>query len=129
RPARNSLDAVSDRDAVLEFLAAAAICAMHLSRLAEEIVVWMSAPFSFVTLPDRWTTGSSIMPQKRNPDAAELVRGKSGRIFGALVAVLTMMKGLPLAYSKDLHEDKEQLFDAADTIEIALAATTGMIED
>ncbi len=129
RPARNSLDAVSDRDAVLEFLAAAAICAMHLSRLAEEIVVWMSAPFSFVTLPDRWTTGSSIMPQKRNPDAAELVRGKAGRIFGALVAVLTMMKGLPLAYSKDLQEDKEQLFDAADTIEIALAAMTGMIED
>jgi len=114
---------------VLEFLAAASICAVHLSRLAEEIVIWMSAPFGFVRLPDRWTTGSSIMPQKRNPDAAELVRGKAGRIFGALQAVLTMMKGLPLTYSKDMQEDKEQLFDAADTIEIVLAAMTGMIQD
>ena len=96
RPTRNSLDSVSDRDCVLEFLAAASICAMHLSRLAEEIIIWMSAPFGFVRLPDRWTTGSSIMPQKRNPDAAELVRGKTGRVFGALVALLTMMKGLPL---------------------------------
>lgn len=129
RPTRNSLDTVSDRDAVLEFLAAASIAAMHLSRLAEEIIIWMSAPFGFVRLPDRWTTGSSIMPQKRNPDAAELVRGKTGRIFGALIAVLTMMKGLPLAYSKDLQEDKEQLFDAADTLEIILAAMTGMVED
>jgi argininosuccinate lyase len=129
RPARNSLDAVSDRDGVLEFLAVASICAVHLSRLAEEIIVWMSAPFAFVRLPDRWTTGSSIMPQKRNPDAAELVRGKAGRIFGALIAGLTMMKGLPLAYSKDLQEDKEQLFDAADTLEIVLAAMAGMIED
>jgi argininosuccinate lyase len=102
---------------------------MHLSRLAEEIIVWMSAPFSFVRLPDRWTTGSSIMPQKRNPDAAELVRGKTGRVVGALAAVLTMMKGLPLAYSKDMQEDKEQLFDAADTLELVLAATTGMIRD
>src|SRR6476660_810292 len=129
RPTANSLDSVSDRDFALEALAAAAICAVHLSRLAEEIVLWTSPQFGFVTLSDAFTTGSSIMPQKRNPDAAELVRGKAGRIFGALVAVLTMMKGLPLAYSKDLQEDKEQLFDAADTIEIALAAMTGMIED
>lgn len=128
-PTRNSLDSVADRDAVLEFLAAASICAVHLSRLAEEIVIWMSAPFGFVRLPDRWTTGSSIMPQKRNPDAAELVRGKAGRIFGALQAVLTMMKGLPLTYSKDMQEDKEQLFNAADTLEIALAALTGMVQD
>jgi argininosuccinate lyase len=102
---------------------------VHLSRLAEEIIVWMSAPFSFVRLSDRWTTGSSIMPQKRNPDAAELVRGKAGRIFGSLIAVLTMMKGLPLTYSKDMQEDKERLFDAADTIDIVLAAMTGMVED
>jgi argininosuccinate lyase len=128
-PTRNSLDSVSDRDSLLEFIAAASICAVHLSRLAEEIIVWMSAPFAFVRLPDRWTTGSSIMPQKRNPDAAELVRGKSGRIFGALTALLTVMKGLPLAYSKDMQEDKEQLFDAADTLEIVLAAMTGMIQD
>jgi argininosuccinate lyase len=102
---------------------------VHLSRLAEEIIIWMSAPFGFVRLPDRWTTGSSIMPQKRNPDAAELVRGKSGRIFGAFTAVLTVMKGLPLTYSKDMQEDKEQLFDAADTLELVLAAMTGMIQD
>ncbi len=129
RATRNSLDSVSDRDFILEFLSAASIAAVHLSRLAEEIIVWMSAPFSFVRLPDRWTTGSSIMPQKRNPDAAELVRGKSGRIFGSLMALLTMMKGLPLTYSKDMQEDKEQLFDAADTLEIVLAAMTGMIQD
>jgi argininosuccinate lyase len=128
-PTRNSLDSVSDRDSILEFLSAAAICAMHLSRLAEEIVIWMSAPFGFVRLPDQWTTGSSMMPQKRNPDAAELVRGKTGRVVGALVAVLTMMKGLPLTYSKDMQEDKEQLFDAADTLEIVLAAMTGMVQD
>jgi argininosuccinate lyase len=128
-PSRNSLDAVSDRDAVLEFLSAASICAVHLSRLAEEIVLWMSSPFSFIRLPDRWTTGSSIMPQKRNPDAAELVRGKTGRVVGALVAAVTMMKGLPLTYGKDMQEDKEQLFDAADTLELVLAATTGMVHD
>jgi argininosuccinate lyase len=128
-PTRNSLDSVSDRDSLLEFMAACSICAMHLSRLAEEIIVWMSPPFGFVRLPDRWTTGSSIMPQKRNPDAAELVRGKAGRVIGSLVATLTMMKGLPLAYSKDMQEDKEQVFDAADTIEIALAAMTGMMQD
>ena len=128
-PTRNSLDSVSDRDSLLEFMSAAAICAMHLSRLAEEIIIWMSAPFGFVRLPDRWTTGSSMMPQKRNPDAAELVRGKTGRVIGSLVALLTVMKGLPLTYSKDMQEDKEQLFDAADAIEIVLAAMTGMIED
>jgi argininosuccinate lyase len=128
-PTRNSLDSVSDRDSLLEFMSAAAICAMHLSRLAEEIVIWMSAPFGFVRLPDRWTTGSSMMPQKRNPDAAELVRGKTGRIFGSLMALLTVMKGLPLAYAKDTQEDKEQLFDAADTLELVLAAMMGMIQD
>jgi argininosuccinate lyase len=128
-PTRNSLDTVSDRDSLLEFMAAASICAMHLSRLAEEIIIWMSAPFGFVKLPDRWTTGSSMMPQKRNPDAAELVRGKTGRVVGALVSLLTVMKGLPLAYAKDTQEDKEPLFDAADTLEIVLAATTGMIQD
>ena len=128
-PTRNSLDSVSDRDSLLEFMAAAAICAVHLSRLAEEIIIWMSAPFGFVRLPDRWTTGSSMMPQKRNPDAAELVRGKTGRVIGSLVSLLTVMKGLPLAYAKDTQEDKEPLFDAADTLEIVLAATTGMVED
>ncbi|MFL4995526.1 MAG: argininosuccinate lyase [Microvirga sp.] len=128
-PTRNSLDTVSDRDSLLEFMAAASICAIHLSRLAEETIIWMSAPFGFVRLPDRWTTGSSMMPQKRNPDAAELVRGKSGRVVGSLVSLLTVMKGLPLAYAKDTQEDKEPLFDAADTLEIVLAATTGMIQD
>src|SRR3954453_6217546 len=128
-PTRNSLDSVADRDGVLEFLAAASICAVHLSRLAEEIVIWMSAPFGFIRLPDRWTTGSSIMPQKRNPDAAELVRGEAGRIFGSLQSVLAMMKGLPLTYSKDMQEDKEQLFDAADTLELVLAAAAGMVQD
>ena len=128
-PTRNSLDTVSDRDSLLEFMAAASICAMHLSRLAEEIIIWMSAPFGFVKLPDRWTTGSSMMPQKRNPDAAELVRGKTGRVIGSLVSLLTVMKGLPLAYAKDTQEDKEPLFDAADSLEIVLAATTGMIQD
>ncbi|MGI6244761.1 MAG: argininosuccinate lyase [Pseudochelatococcus sp.] len=128
-PTRNSLDSVSDRDFILEYLSSAAICAVHLSRLAEETVLWMTAQFGFVRLSDRWTTGSSIMPQKKNPDAAELVRGKTGRVFGALIALLTVMKGLPLTYSKDMQEDKEQLFDAADTLELVLAATTGMIED
>ncbi|MFD2251209.1 argininosuccinate lyase [Pseudochelatococcus lubricantis] len=128
-PTRNSLDSVSDRDFILEYLSAASICAMHLSRFAEEIVLWMTAQFGFVRLSDRWTTGSSIMPQKKNPDAAELVRGKTGRVFGSLVALLTVMKGLPLTYSKDMQEDKEQLFDAADTLELVLAATTGMVED
>jgi len=129
RPMANSLDAVSDRDFALEFLAAATICAMHLSRLAEEIVIWSSAQFRFVTLSDRFSTGSSIMPQKKNPDAAELLRAKIGRILGANVALMTVMKGLPLAYSKDMQEDKEQVFDAADTLLLCLAAMEGMIRD
>ncbi|MEM8956836.1 MAG: argininosuccinate lyase [Pseudomonadota bacterium] len=129
RPMANSLDAVSDRDFALEFLSAAAICAMHLSRLSEELVIWSSAQFRFVTLSDRFSTGSSIMPQKKNPDAAELIRAKIGRILGAQVALLTVMKGLPLAYSKDMQEDKEQVFDAADSLMLALAAMTGMVQD
>lgn len=129
RPTANSLDAVSDRDFALEFLSAAAICATHLSRLAEELVIWSSAQFRFVAMSDRWSTGSSIMPQKRNPDAAELIRAKIGRILGAAVALFTVMKGLPLAYSKDMQEDKEQVFDAADTLMLALAAMTGMMSD
>ncbi len=129
RPAANSLDAVADRDFALEFLSAAAITAMHLSRLAEELVIWSSAQFRFVTLSDRFSTGSSIMPQKKNPDAAELIRAKIGRILGALVGLFTVMKGLPLAYSKDMQEDKEQVFDAADSLALALAAMTGMVAD
>jgi argininosuccinate lyase len=127
RPMANSLDAVSDRDFALEFLSAASICAMHLSRFAEELVIWSSAQFRFVTLSDRFTTGSSIMPQKKNPDAAELIRAKIGRILGATVALFTVMKGLPLAYSKDMQEDKEQVFDAADALMLSLAAMTGMV--
>ncbi|MEM9795018.1 MAG: argininosuccinate lyase [Pseudomonadota bacterium] len=129
RPAANSLDAVSDRDFALEFLAASSICAMHLSRLAEELVIWSSAQFRFVALSDRWTTGSSIMPQKKNPDAAELLRAKVGRIFGAFTGLLMVMKGLPLTYSKDMQEDKEQVFDAADNLMLALAAMEGMVRD
>ncbi|MFO7804827.1 MAG: argininosuccinate lyase [Paracoccaceae bacterium] len=128
-PMMNSLDAVSDRDFALEFLSSATICAMHLSRLAEELVIWSSAQFRFVAMSDKWSTGSSIMPQKRNPDAAELIRAKIGRIFGANVALVTVMKGLPLAYSKDMQEDKEQVFDAADNLLLALAAMAGMIAD
>jgi len=129
RPTANSLDGVSDRDFAIEFLAAVALTGMHLSRLAEEIVLWMSEPFRFIRLSDAFTTGSSIMPQKRNADAAELVRGKTGRLNGALLALLTMMKGLPLAYGKDMQEDKEPLFEAADTLELCLAASTGMVRD
>ncbi len=129
RPCANSLDAVSDRDFALEFLGAASICAMHLSRLAEELVIWSSAQFRFVALSDRFSTGSSIMPQKKNPDAAELIRAKVGRIFGANVALMMVMKGLPLAYSKDMQEDKEQVFDAADNLILALAAMEGMLRD
>jgi len=129
RPMANSLDAVSARDFALEALAAASICATHLSRLAEEIVIWTSAQFAFVSLSDKFTTGSSIMPQKRNPDAAELVRAKVGRILGAQVALTTVMKGLPLAYSKDMQEDKEPLFDAFDALELALRAMAGMVTD
>jgi argininosuccinate lyase len=129
RPTANSLDSVSDRDFALEFLSAASICAMHLSRFAEELVIWSSAQFRFVRLSDKWTTGSSIMPQKKNPDAAELLRAKLGRILGATVALFTVMKGLPLTYSKDMQEDKEQVFDAADTLMLGLAAMTGMVSD
>jgi argininosuccinate lyase len=125
----NSLDAVSDRDFALDYLMAATQCALHLSRLAEELIVWASQPFGFVTLPDQFSTGSSIMPQKRNPDAAELVRAKVGRIVGALNALLMVMKGLPLAYSKDMQEDKEQVFSALPTLSLCLAATTGMVRD
>ncbi|MCW3780430.1 argininosuccinate lyase [Defluviimonas salinarum] len=129
RPMANSLDAVSDRDFALEFLATASITAMHLSRFAEELVIWSSAQFRFVALSDRFSTGSSIMPQKKNPDAAELIRAKIGRIMGANVALMMVMKGLPLAYSKDMQEDKEQVFDAADNLMLALAAMEGMVRD
>jgi argininosuccinate lyase len=129
RSTANSLDSVSDRDFALEFLSAASICAMHLSRFAEELVIWSSAQFRFVRLSDRWTTGSSIMPQKKNPDAAELLRAKLGRILGATVALFTVMKGLALTYSKDMQEDKEQVFDAADSLMLGLAAMTGMVGD
>ncbi|SFR02244.1 argininosuccinate lyase [Poseidonocella sedimentorum] len=129
RPAANSLDAVSDRDFALEFLSVASICAMHLSRLSEELVIWSSAQFRFVVLSDRFSTGSSIMPQKKNPDAAELIRAKIGRIYGAQTALMMVMKGLPLAYSKDMQEDKEQVFDAADNWMLALAAMEGMVRD
>lgn len=129
RPTANSLDSVSDRDFVLETLSAASVCAMHLSRLAEEIVLWATPQFGFVKLSDKFSTGSSIMPQKRNPDAAELVRGKAGRVFGALQGLLTMMKGLPLTYSKDMQEDKEGTFDAVQTLSLCLAASAGMVRD
>jgi argininosuccinate lyase len=129
RPTANSLDSVADRDFVLEPLADAAICAMHLSRFAEEIVLWTTAQFGFVRLSDQFSTGSSIMPQKRNPDAAELVRGKSGRVIGALSGLLIVMKGLPLAYSKDMQEDKEGAFDALQTLSLSIAAMAGMVRD
>ncbi len=128
-PAANSLDAVSDRDFALDFLSVASISAMHLSRFAEELVIWSSAQFRFVTLSDRFSTGSSIMPQKKNPDAAELIRAKVGRIFGANVSLMMVMKGLPLTYSKDMQEDKEQVFDAADSWMLAMAAMEGMVKD
>ena len=128
-PTANSLDSVSDRDFVLETLSAASILAMHLSRFAEEIVIWTTPQFAFITLSDKFTTGSSIMPQKRNPDAAELVRAKTGRIFGAMIGLLTVMKGLALAYAKDMQEDKEPTFDALDALALALAATAGMVRD
>ena len=129
RPSANSLDAVSDRDFALETLAASSICAMHLSRLAEEIVNWTCPQWGFARLSDRFTTGSSIMPQKRNPDAAELVRAKTGRIAGAFQALLMVMKGLPLAYAKDMQEDKEPVFDALDALKLGIAAMTGMVAD
>ncbi|HEY7689730.1 MAG TPA: argininosuccinate lyase [Dongiaceae bacterium] len=129
RPTENSIDSVSDRDFALEFLGAGAILATHLSRLAEEIVLWMSDGFRFIALSDAFTTGSSIMPQKKNPDAAEIIRGKAGRIIGALSALLIVMKGLPLSYGKDMQEDKEPTFDAADNLALCVAAMTGMIRD
>lgn len=129
RPAANSLDAVADRDFALEALSSASITAIHLSRLAEELVIWCSAQFNFVRLSDGFSTGSSIMPQKRNPDAAELVRAKTGRIIGAATSLQIVMKGLPLAYSKDMQEDKEPVFEAFDALALALAAMTGMISD
>jgi len=129
RPTANSLDSVSDRDFALEAFSAAGLTALHLSRLAEEIVIWASAPFSFVALSDAFSTGSSIMPQKRNPDAAELVRAKTGRIIGSLTGLAMVMKGLPLAYSKDMQEDKEPVFDAFDSLWLSLAALSGMVSD
>ena len=128
-PTRNSLDTVADRDFVLEVLAAASICAVHLSRFAEEIVLWATPQFGFAVLSDKFSTGSSIMPQKRNPDAAELVRGKAGRVIGALTGLLIVMKGLPLAYSKDMQEDKENTFAALDALALCVAATAGMVRD
>ena len=128
-PTRNSLDAVSDRDFVIDYLHAAALCSVHLSRLAEEITLWASQPFGFVELPDAWSTGSSIMPNKRNPDAAELVRGHCARIVGNLVAVLVLLKGLPLAYAKDLQDDKPPLFDAHDLLLLSLRTMAGMIAE
>jgi argininosuccinate lyase len=129
RPTANSLDSVSDRDFVIETLSAASILAMHLSRFAEEIIIWTTPQFAFIKLTDKFTTGSSIMPQKRNPDAAELVRAKTGRIFGGLIGILTVMKGLALAYAKDMQEDKEPTFDALDALALAIAATAGMVRD
>ena len=129
RPTANSLDSVSDRDFVIETLSAASILAMHLSRFAEEVVIWTTPQFAFIKLTDKFTTGSSIMPQKRNPDAAELVRAKTGRIFGGLIGILTVMKGLALAYAKDMQEDKEPTFDALDALALAIAATAGMVRD
>lgn len=129
RPTANSLDSVSDRDFVIEALSAASILAMHLSRFAEEIVIWTTPQFAFIKLTDKFTTGSSIMPQKRNPDAAELVRAKTGRVFGGLIGILTVMKGLALAYAKDMQEDKEPTFDALDALALCIAATAGMVRD
>ncbi len=129
RPTANSLDSVSDRDFAIEFLAAASLTAVHISRFAEELVIWCSQNFAFVELSDAYTTGSSIMPQKRNPDAAELARAKAGRIIGAMTTLLVVMKGLPMAYGKDMQEDKEPVFDAADNLALAIAATAGMVAD
>ncbi len=128
-PARNSMDSVASRDFALEVLAACSICSIHLSRLAEELVIWSSTQFNFVKLSDKFTTGSSIMPQKRNPDAAELIRAKPGRIIGAFNALAIVMKGLPLTYSKDMQEDKEQVFDALENMALAIAAMAGMVRD
>jgi argininosuccinate lyase len=128
RPTANSLDAVSDRDFALDYLMAATQCSLHLSRLAEELIIWASQPFAFVSLPDAFSTGSSIMPQKRNPDAAELVRGHSGRISGAMLSLVMTMKGLPLAYSKDMQDDKPPVFEAHDLLMLSIQALAGMVE-
>jgi argininosuccinate lyase len=127
RPMANSMDGVSDRDFAIEYLGCATQTALHLSRLAEEIILWASQPFGFVKLPDAWSTGSSIMPQKRNPDAAELIRGHAGRIMGCFTSLMVTMKGLPLAYSKDMQDDKAPLFEAHDLLELSIAAMTGMV--
>ena len=129
RPTRNSLDAVSDRDFALDYLMAASQCALHLSRLAEEFIIWASQPFGFVRMPDTLSTGSSIMPQKKNPDAAELVRGHAGRVIGCSTALMVTMKGLPLAYSKDMQDDKPPVFEAAGLLDLSLAAMAGMVAD
>jgi argininosuccinate lyase len=129
RLTQNSMDAVSDRDFAVEFCAAAALLAAHLSRLAEDWIFWASAEFHFVTVADAYTTGSSLMPQKRNPDVAELTRGKAGRVFGNLMALLTLLKGLPMTYNRDLQEDKERLFDSADTVRAATRLTAAMVEN
>jgi argininosuccinate lyase len=129
RPTANSMDSVSDRDFAIEFLFCLSLIATHLSRLAEEIVIWMSKGFEFIKLSDAFTSGSSIMPQKKNPDAAELIRGKSGRIFGSLISLLTTIKGLTLTYSKDMQEDKEPVFDASKNSRLCLRAMSGMIAD
>jgi argininosuccinate lyase len=127
KPVDNFLDGVSDRDYIIELLSDFSICMMHLSRLSEELIIWSTKEFSFIEMNDKFSTGSSIMPQKKNPDAAELIRGKTGRVYGSLMAMLTVMKGLPLAYDKDMQEDKEQFFDAADTLEMCLMVMQGMI--
>ena len=124
----NSLDGVSDRDFAIEFLSACSILMMHLSRFSEELILWCSWEFQFITLDDAYATGSSIMPQKKNPDVAELVRGKTGRVYGALITLLTVMKGIPLAYNKDMQEDKEPVFDTIDTVELCLPVFTAMID-
>jgi len=129
RPTANSLDAVSDRDFALDYLMAAAQCSLHLSRLAEEFIIWASQPFGFIRMPDTLSTGSSIMPQKKNPDAAELVRGHAGRIIGCATALMVTMKGLPLAYSKDMQDDKPPVFEAANLLALSIAAMTGMVAD
>jgi len=128
RPTQNSLDSVSDRDFALEYLGVLSILSVHLSRMAEEMVIWASQQFGFIRVSDDFSSGSSIMPQKRNPDASELVRGKAGRVFGALMGLLTVMKGLPLTYGKDMQEDKEPVFDASDTAELCVTAMTGMFK-
>ena len=129
RPMANSMDAVSDRDFAIEFLSCCAQIALHLSRLAEEMILWASQPFGFVSLPDAWSTGSSIMPQKRNPDAAELVRGHTGRIIGCLTSLMVTMKGLPLAYSKDMQDDKPPVFEAYDLLCLSLGVMAGMVSN